>query len=49
MKSQAHWQSDDIASWLLGTGFGYWATQRSIPLVVEVLPDGLPVGFYESF
>jgi undecaprenyl-diphosphatase len=49
MKSQAHWQSDVIASWLLGSGFGYWAAHREIPLLVEILPGGISVGFYKRF
>ncbi|MGH8294061.1 MAG: phosphatase PAP2 family protein [Steroidobacteraceae bacterium] len=49
MKSQAHWQSDIIAGWLLGTGFGYWATRRKVPLLVEILPGGVSVGFYKTF
>ncbi len=49
MKSQGHWQSDVIAGWALGTAFGYWATQRKVPLLVELLPHGLSVGFYKRF
>ncbi|HVS76397.1 MAG TPA: phosphatase PAP2 family protein [Steroidobacteraceae bacterium] len=49
MKSQAHWQSDVIVGWALGTGFGYWATQRKVPLLVQILPDGVSVGFVERF
>ena len=49
MKSQGHWQSDVLAGWALGTAFGYWASQRKIPLLVEILPHGLSVGFYKSF
>ena len=49
MKSQAHWQSDIVVGWLLGTGFGYWAVHRKIPLLVEILPDGASVGFYKRF
>ncbi len=49
MKSQGHWQSDVIAGWALGTAFGYWATRRKVPLLVQVLPHGLSVGFYERF
>ena len=49
MKSQGHWQSDVIAGWALGTAFGYWATRRKVPLLVEVLPHGLSVGFYKRF
>ena len=28
MKSQAHWQTDVIAGWVLGTAVGYWSTTR---------------------
>jgi membrane-associated phospholipid phosphatase len=49
LKSHAHWQTDVIAGWLLGTGVGYWAAKRSIPLTVEFLPGGLTVGFSKRF
>jgi membrane-associated phospholipid phosphatase len=49
MKSQAHWQSDVIAGWLLGSGFGYWAAHRKVPLLIEILPGGVSVGFYKRF
>ena len=46
LKSQAHWQSDVIAGWALGTGFGYLSTRFRIPLLVRVLPGVVTVGFY---
>jgi membrane-associated phospholipid phosphatase len=49
MKSRAHWQSDIVAGWLLGSGFGYWAAHRKVPLVVQILPGGVSVGFYKRF
>lgn len=49
LKSQAHWQSDVIAGWALGTGVGYWSTTRGTPLSVQILPGGLSVGFYKRF
>lgn len=49
MKSQAHWQSDVLAGWALGSAWGYWATRRRIPLLVEILPDGVSVGFAKRF
>lgn len=49
MKSQAHWQSDIIAGWLLGSAFGYWAASRKVPLLVQILPRGLSIGFYHAF
>ncbi|HEY0746436.1 MAG TPA: phosphatase PAP2 family protein [Steroidobacteraceae bacterium] len=49
LKSQAHWQTDVIAGGILGTGIGYWATTRAVPLSVQVLPRGLSVGFKKRF
>ncbi len=49
LKSQAHWQTDVIAGWALGTGVGYWSTTRAIPLSVQILPGGLSVGFSKRF
>ncbi|HWJ33641.1 MAG TPA: phosphatase PAP2 family protein [Steroidobacteraceae bacterium] len=49
MKSQAHWQSDVIAGWALGSAVGYWATTLGTPLSVRVLPGGLSVGFNKRF
>ena len=49
MKSQAHWQTDVIAGWALGTGIGYWTTTWKTPLLVRILPGGLSVGFYKRF
>ena len=49
LKSQAHWQTDVIAGWALGTGVGYWSTTRAVPISVQVLPRGLSVGFSKKF
>jgi membrane-associated phospholipid phosphatase len=49
MKSQAHWQTDVIAGWALGTGIGYWTTTWKTPLLVRILPGGLSVGLYKRF
>lgn len=49
LKSRAHWQSDVIAGWALGTGVGYWTSTRGTPFTVQVLPHGLSIGFYKRF
>jgi undecaprenyl-diphosphatase len=49
LKSHAHWQTDVIAGWVLGSGVGYWSTTRRIPLSVQILPGGLSVGIYKRF
>jgi hypothetical protein len=49
LKSQEHWQTDVIAGWLLGSAAGYWATTRSVPLSVQILPRGISVGFHKRF
>jgi undecaprenyl-diphosphatase len=49
LKSHAHWQSDVIAGWALGTAVGYWSSTRKVPLTVQILPRGLAVGFSTEF
>jgi membrane-associated phospholipid phosphatase len=49
LKSQAHWQTDVIAGWALGTGVGYWTTTWKTPLTVRLLPGGLSVGLSKRF
>ena len=49
LKSQAHWQTDVIAGWVLGTGVGYWTTTWKTPLTVRLLPGGLSVGLSKRF
>ena len=49
MKSQAHWQTDIIAGWALGSGVGYWSAGRETPISVQVLPRGVSVGISKRF
>jgi len=49
LRSQAHWQTDVIAAWALGTGVGYWSTTRATPLSVQILPRGVSIGFSKRF
>src|SRR5579862_1584374 len=45
LKQQAHWQTDVLAGWALGTAAGYWSAHRTVPLSVEILPGGVSIGF----
>ena len=49
LKSQAHWQTDVIAGWMLGTGVGYWTSTWKTPLTVRILPGGVSVGLSKRF
>ncbi len=49
MKSRGHWQSDVLASFLIGSAIGYYAHSRSSSLTVGVMPHGVTVGWKKSF
>jgi hypothetical protein len=49
LKSHAHWQTDVVAGWLLGSGVGYWSTTRKLPFSVQILPGGFSVGLSKRF
>lgn len=49
MKSHAHWQSDVLAGWALGTAVGYWTSTWRTPLSVRLLPRGLSIGLSTRF
>ena len=49
LKSQAHWQTDVIAGWALGSAVGYWSATRQTPLSVQILPRGFSIGFSKRF
>ncbi|MGH8143135.1 MAG: phosphatase PAP2 family protein [Steroidobacteraceae bacterium] len=49
MKSQAHWQSDVIAGWLIGSSVGWWTSTLPVPLSVQILPRGLSIGLSKRF
>lgn len=49
LKSHAHWQSDVIAGWALGTGIGYWSATRKTPISVQILPGGVSIGLSKRF
>ncbi|WP_233857428.1 phosphatase PAP2 family protein [Paraburkholderia sp. HD33-4] len=49
VKSQAHWQTDVLAGWALGTAVGYLSTRWQTPLFVQILPHSFTVGFSKRF
>ncbi len=49
VKQGAHWQTDVIAGWALGTGFGYFAAKNKSPFVLSILPHGFMVGLHSTW
>lgn len=49
VKLRAHWQSDVLASFAIGTAIGVYAHSRSSSLTVGVLPRGVTIGWKKSF
>lgn len=49
VKVRAHWQSDVLAGFALGTAVGYYAHGRKDSIVVGVLPHGVSVGWRTTF
>ena len=49
VKEGAHWQTDVIAGWALGTGFGYFAAKNKTPFFLSIAPHSLVVGLHSSF
>jgi membrane-associated phospholipid phosphatase len=49
VKVQAHWQSDVLAGFAIGTAAGYYAHTRSTPISVQLLPHGITVGWHRVF
>lgn len=49
LKSNAHWQSDVLAGFALGSLTGYCAHGRETPFTVSVLPHGMTIGLRTRF
>ena len=49
MKSQAHWQTDVLASFAIGTGIGWYAHDHELPISVKLLPRGITIGVHTRF
>ena len=49
MKSQAHWQTDVLASMALGGGVGYYMQMHESAWSAAVLPRGMTIGMKRAF
>ena len=49
VKVRAHWQTDVLASFLIGTGIGWYSHSRASSLTVGVMPGGVTMGWKKSF
>ena len=49
VRQGAHWQTDVIAGWALGTGFGYLAARNQSPVFLTILPHTVTVGLHSSW
>ena len=49
LKVQAHWQSDVLVGFAIGTMWGWFAHRREQPFVLNLLPDGFEIGLRKRF
>ena len=49
MRSQAHWQTDVLGAFALGTATGWFAHSRDQPILLSILPHGFMVGIHKQF
>ena len=49
MKVQAHWQSDVLAGFAVGTLSGYYAHSRQKSFTLQILPGGFSIGLKREF
>jgi undecaprenyl-diphosphatase len=47
MKVHAHWQTDVLAGFAIGSLAGYYAHSRDTPWTLSLLPRGVSVGFHK--
>ena len=49
VKVRAHWQTDVLASFVIGTGVGAYSHSRASSIAVGILPGGMTIGWKKSF
>ena len=49
MKVHAHWQTDVIAGYALGSSWGMLARGREHPFILGLMPDGVMIGLNKRF
>jgi membrane-associated phospholipid phosphatase len=49
VKVHAHWQTDVLAGFAIGTAAGYYAHSRDSPWFLGVLPKGVSAGFHKQW
>ena len=49
IKNQAHWQTDVAAGWTIGALAGWYAHNRQVPILIEILPGGFAIGLQRQF
>jgi membrane-associated phospholipid phosphatase len=49
LKNHAHWQTDVLAGWVVGGASGWYAHEREVPIMIQLLPHGVAVGLKHQF